>query len=164
MTDPAETSACKALWLALIERMILDACGISCTELEHDQAREWLFSPNGDFNVACVLADLEPSSVRARARQLVDASDQGLTLDADKPKKAKRTKLKDMAYTIDGRTMCLVDWIKEASVSTPTVYGRIRRGWSVEAALFTPAIINGKPRGVGRRPAKSAADRSIPSA
>ncbi|QOZ26168.1 hypothetical protein [Bradyrhizobium sp. CCBAU 51753] len=162
--DPAEDGACKALWLALIERMIMDACGISCTELEHQQALSWLFKPNRGFSEACALAGLEPSYVRVRARQHVDAAEQGVVLSAEQPVKPTRTKLPDRVCTIRGRTMRLADWINKSPVSKPAVYSRIRRGWSIEAALFTPPTINGKPRGWGQTPAKSGPDRLFPTA
>ncbi len=41
-----------------------------------------------------------------------------------------------------GRRMCLTEWAKAVGVSTGAMQGRLRRGWSIELALTTPA--NGK--------------------
>lgn len=38
---------------------------------------------------------------------------------------------------INGETKLMTEWIKEAKVSSTQVYDRIRKGWSIEDALFT---------------------------
>lgn len=39
---------------------------------------------------------------------------------------------------INGKNKLMTDWIKESNVTRTTVYDRIRKGWSVEEALFKP--------------------------
>lgn len=41
--------------------------------------------------------------------------------------------------TINGETRLLTEWFEVAAVSPVGFYDRIRRGWSVEKALFTPS-------------------------
>lgn len=41
--------------------------------------------------------------------------------------------------TYDDRTQCLSDWAKEFGIGHATLRHRIRRGWSAERALTTPA-------------------------
>lgn len=40
--------------------------------------------------------------------------------------------------TLNGRTMCLTDWAKEAGVSHQLISNRLAAGWSVEEALTRP--------------------------
>ncbi|WP_375763077.1 hypothetical protein ACE10X_27170 [Bradyrhizobium sp. Pha-3] len=141
--DSEETSACKALWLAFINQMISDACGVACTDLERQQAYDYLFKPNRHLNEVCALAELEPDFVRAAARKRVGASKH---VRRERPVQPKHTKL-GRTHTINGVTKRMIDWINESPVSRDTIYKRIRNGWSVEDALFTPARFNGKPGG-----------------
>lgn len=48
-----------------------------------------------------------------------------------------RNRTNNRQVTINGETKLITDWIKESPVSSYTVYDRMRRGWSVENALFT---------------------------
>lgn len=68
-------------------------------------------------------------------------------------------------HTINGITKSEAEWMAEAVVSKPTVYNRIKRGWSFEDAITTPAIVNGyqhmptwaaTPPGVGQEQQENA--------
>ncbi|WP_316394936.1 hypothetical protein [Bradyrhizobium sp. 33ap4] len=158
-SEPEQNGGRKTLWRAMIEQMILDACGVNCTELEHQQALSWLFTPNPDFNESCALADLEPDYVRTRARQRVDASPKRVRVE--RPAKPKPVKLRGKTCTINGVTKRFADWLKESPVLKQTVYYRISCGWSIEEALFAPAKHQrqASPR-VGQKPQGSVSDRS----
>jgi hypothetical protein len=41
--------------------------------------------------------------------------------------------------TLSGKTLPISSWAQQLGLSVPTVFGRIRRGWSAERALTTPA-------------------------
>jgi hypothetical protein len=49
-----------------------------------------------------------------------------------------RNRRNNRMVTHDGRTLCLTDWAEEFGIPVDTVYRRMKRGWSVEKALFTP--------------------------
>lgn len=38
--------------------------------MEQEQAYNWFFRPNKDFDIICDMADLEPSQVRQRVREI----------------------------------------------------------------------------------------------
>lgn len=40
--------------------------------------------------------------------------------------------------TFNGETLCLRDWCKKLGLQRSTVYDRLKRGWDIEKALFTP--------------------------
>ncbi|MGY3575282.1 hypothetical protein [Bradyrhizobium sp. USDA 4504] len=161
--DSEETSACKALWLAFINQMISDACGVACTDLERQQAHDYLFKPNRHFNEVCALAELEPDFVKAAARKRVDAAPKRVR--AERSVKPKPVKLRGKTCTINGVTKRFADWLKESPVLKQTVYYRISCGWSIEEALFAPAKRQRQTSpGVGQAPAKSVPDRSFPTA
>lgn len=46
-----------------------------------------------------------------------------------------RNKCNNIVFTINGKTKCLTDWVAESGASYGTVYGRIKRGMSIESAL-----------------------------
>tara|TARA_R110002096_G_scaffold66682_1_gene162143 strand:- start:9361 stop:10032 length:672 start_codon:yes stop_codon:yes gene_type:complete len=50
--------------------------------------------------------------------------------------KNKRT---NVTITIDGATKCLSDWAKESCVTRETIHARVKKGWSYEDAIMTPA-------------------------
>ena len=56
-------------------------------------------------------------------------------LRAQQMRNTRRTHM----ITALGRTQPLLDWANELGVTPMTIYGRIRRGWSLEAAVSTPA-------------------------
>lgn len=53
------------------------------------------------------------------------------------PKEQSQNTKTNHLLTIDGKTQCLIEWIRQSGVSETTVYGRIRRGWPIER-LFEP--------------------------
>jgi hypothetical protein len=44
----------------------------------------------------------------------------------------------NIVITFSGKAMCLKDWARELQINYLTLYGRIKRGWSVEKAFTTP--------------------------
>lgn len=48
--------------------------------------------------------------------------------------------------TIDGVTKCLWDWSVFTGVKFTTISGRLKIGWDVRTAIFTPASLNAKRR------------------
>jgi len=66
----------ELLWRAALLQAIKDACstarsprpgsGAACT-FEQQQARDWLLSNNGDFVRVCLMANMEPTRIRAWA-------------------------------------------------------------------------------------------------
>lgn len=49
-----------------------------------------------------------------------------------------RNKSDNRRITINGVTKLITEWCKEAPVSTTQVYYRLKHGWTIEEALFTP--------------------------
>jgi hypothetical protein len=41
--------------------------------------------------------------------------------------------------TIGGETLILADWVKRVNITPRTYYNRIKKGWSDEQAILTPA-------------------------
>jgi hypothetical protein len=48
--------------------------------------------------------------------------------------------------TFAGKTMTLTAWAQETGLSLPTLSGRLRRGWSTELILTTPARVGQRVR------------------
>lgn len=61
-------------------------------------------------------------------------------------KEQERNKRSTHWITINGDAQPLVEWIARSGLSESTVHGRLKRGWSPEKALTTPAISGGRPR------------------
>lgn len=62
---------------------------------------------------------------------------------AEQAKNRRNTKLVEH----DGRSMCLEDWAREASIDQSLLSWRLSSGWSVERALTTPPMKKpGRPK------------------
>lgn len=53
-------------------------------------------------------------------------------------KEQARNRTNNRLITINGQNKLMTDWLKVSPVTPTTVYDRLRKGWSVEDALFTP--------------------------
>lgn len=75
MTADAEIQGCRAMWNKGILQAFVDA-GYrgknSGLIVAADQAREWLTTPSRDLRYVCDLADIDVSSLLARAAELAD--------------------------------------------------------------------------------------------
>lgn len=67
--------------------------------------------------------------------------------------KNKRT---SRVVTYGGRTMIATDWAREVGLRPQILNGRLRDGWSIEAALFTPLQKNGGKKARRLAPAGTA--------
>lgn len=54
------------------------------------------------------------------------------------PEEQARNRTNNIHVTFGGETKLLQNWCEETGTSYSTVYGRIHRGWSPEAALYLP--------------------------
>lgn len=50
----------------------------------------------------------------------------------------RRNTRQTVAITIEGRTMCLTDWAREAGMPARTLHTRIRNGWDPKRAISAP--------------------------
>jgi hypothetical protein len=50
---------------------------------------------------------------------------------------------------LDGRRMILVDWAAELDITPHALIGRLNRGWTMQAALTTPAANRGRRKKMG---------------
>jgi len=55
-----------------------------------------------------------------------------------------RNRRDTVMLTIDNVTRCVAEWADLMGMSRPTVYGRLRRGWSPHDALFVPPSTQSK--------------------
>ncbi len=62
---------------------------------------------------------------------------------ATKTEQSKNTR-RSRHVTYNGRTQIAADWAREVGLRPQILNGRLRDGWSVEKALFTPLQINAK--------------------
>jgi len=152
-------SSDNALWRAVIQQALTDAVvplsRVTAIRLEQMRAREWFIQPNRDFEEVCGLAGLEPDQVRDRARKAIDAAEATPVTD-----KRRRHKL----YELRGKQMTLDEWARVTGINKVTIYDRLKRGWTIEAALTTPAHQRARKRqqhtpGVGPHPSSFAPDR-----
>lgn len=51
-----------------------------------------------------------------------------------------RNKRTNRLYTINGETLCLVDWANRVGIDYRTIDGRMARGWPPEVAIMTPLL------------------------
>jgi hypothetical protein len=51
-----------------------------------------------------------------------------------------RNRRSNILVTIDGRTLCLLDWSREIGIHYYCALDRIRRGWDPKTALLTPPL------------------------
>jgi len=61
----------------------------------------------------------------------------------------QRNKRNTLYVTYKGKRIAFCEIIKELSLSRPTVYSRLRSGWTLEAALATAHMPSGRPRKTG---------------
>lgn len=61
-------------------------------------------------------------------------------------KENNRKKINNIYIEYNGENLCLQDWALRSVVSPITFYFRIKRGWHIEKALFTPKITKYKDR------------------
>lgn len=57
---------------------------------------------------------------------------------ATKKQQSRNTSTNHM-ITVNGETMCLVDWARRIGISHATIITRLNRGWSEERAVLTPS-------------------------
>lgn len=48
-------------------------------------------------------------------------------------------------FTYNGRTLCISEWCREVGGDDSIIHMRLRRGWSIERAVSTPAIKRQRP-------------------
>lgn len=91
-------------------------------------------------------------------------------------KEQQRNKRDNRPITFNGRTMLLCEWAESAGITTKLLFERLRRGWSLDAALVTklvphkqraknfwPWLPNARPRTwLLKQPTQCAADRTNP--
>lgn len=53
-------------------------------------------------------------------------------------------------FTYDGKTMTMSEWAKEIGISSSSLFGRLKRGWSIEKALSTPPITEMRNKNYGK--------------
>ena len=59
-----------------------------------------------------------------------------------------RNKRNNRILTLNGESKTLTDWAESYGISDDAIYSRLKRGWSVERTLTTPALSNGcRPSG-----------------
>lgn len=51
-----------------------------------------------------------------------------------------RNYARNIIVELNGEALCVIDWATRLGIKSSTVYERIRRGWSPEKALTTPAM------------------------
>jgi hypothetical protein len=55
-----------------------------------------------------------------------------------------RNRCSNTVLTYNGRTMCAVDWARELGIPQETIYGRVRRGCSIEQILHVGRLSKGQ--------------------
>lgn len=50
----------------------------------------------------------------------------------------QRNKRTNIMITHNGTTQCMTDWILQQNISTHLVYDRLKKGWTIDEALFLP--------------------------
>ena len=55
-------------------------------------------------------------------------------------KEQGRNKRNNRLLTVDGETLCLNAWAERSGINRLTIFNRLRRGWPIREAIFTPAI------------------------
>jgi len=63
-----------------------------------------------------------------------------------------RNRQTNLALTLDGRTLCLVEWSEATGISTDTIKKRLMAGWSVRKALTTRVRWQQSPRRWSQKP------------
>jgi hypothetical protein len=128
----------QALWRAVIEQAIKDACGKLCEPNDQRNARDWLLQPNRNFSQVCALADLEPDYVRKLAREAIEAYAHKINATAKREPKPKRARMpRGTLFEHNGRALTLPEWARQIGCSKQMLYWRIASGWTIEAALTT---------------------------
>jgi hypothetical protein len=127
------------LWRAVIQQAVIDATlplrGPAYERLARQSAREWFKLHNVDFVTTCDLAGLDPVRVRNYVLPLIEEAKKNDLPVAKRERKPRKRRL----YTVNGRTLTITQWAQELGISKTTIYERIDRGWTIEAALTTPA-------------------------
>lgn len=53
--------------------------------------------------------------------------------------------------TYNGKTMTMAEWSREIGINSSSLFGRLKRGWSIEKALSTPPIIEKRKHNHGNK-------------
>jgi len=133
----------RGLWCAVITQALNDATSVDPSNtLCRDQARTWLFGNSADFRDVCRSAGLEPEYIQTHIRKAIAAADSSAA-----PRKYARQKqeprprpetLAATLVTFDGETRSAGEWAALKGLKMNSIYGRLRRGWTIEEALTKP--------------------------
>jgi hypothetical protein len=159
----------RLLWCNVLFRMIEDASySLGSTsvasDLEIEQAREWILVPNRDFEIACQLAGYEADRIRAKVKPLIEAAQKlDGSSEAISPRKrqsrprlvkhtTRKPRQRGELFEHQGRRLTLKQWAQQSGISYGTLDWRISEGWTIERALKTP-IANTRPKRADRKAA-----------
>jgi len=147
----------QALWSEVLYAAVTDAVEgvavigsqntVSRTN-DNDRARRYITQPNADFNQVCHMAGLDPVAVREHVTRKIAKAPTSAELAGCKREITKQTRAKPapkpapkatprpaQTLTHNGQTRTIYDWAVIIGVSHMTIHLRLRKGWSIEAAL-----------------------------
>ena len=140
-------SAERALWQEVLLRAITDARLDASSwpfpvsaYAETAEARAYLATPSKDLAIVCALAGVEVEALLDRMqRQVASVAVVPVVqhLEQSKPRVPPK---RNQTLTHDGKTLTVPEWVKVTGLSRAAIYGRLRRGWPVEAVLAPPVI------------------------
>lgn len=131
--DPVdEARRAKALWCAVINQALDDACGrstVGLTRTDIASARIWLTEPNRDFAEACALADMDPERVRQAAIKIIAES------DAQKAQFGTVNRTRHKLIEHEGRRLSMGELALEIGVSQKALRKQLAEGKTVDQII-----------------------------
>jgi hypothetical protein len=158
----------QALWSEVLYAAVTDAVeGVAVIGSQNtvsrmndnERARRYIMHPNAGFNQVCYLAGLNPDAVREHVSRKIAKAPTSAELAGCKREITKQTRAKPapkpapkakprpaQTLTHNGQTRTIYDWASIIGVSHMTIHLRLRKGWSIEAALTPKPKREPKPK------------------
>jgi hypothetical protein len=130
----------QALWSEVLYAAVTDAVEGFATKSSQSAvarandikaARRYITMPNADFNQVCYMAGLDPVAVREHVSRKI--------ANARTPAELANGKSQIETLTCNGQTRPINEWSDITGITRQTIRERIKRGWTIEAALTEPA-------------------------
>lgn len=158
----------QALWSEVLYAAVTDAVeGVAVIGSQNtvsrmndtERARRYIMHPNAGFNQVCYLAGLDPVAVREHVTRKIAKAPTSAELAGCKREITKQSRAKPapkpapkatprpaQTLTHNGQTRTIYDWASIIGVSHMTIHLRLRKGWSIEAALAPKPKREPKPK------------------
>jgi hypothetical protein len=101
------------------------------------KARNYITTPNADFNQVCHMANLDPIAVRDAVSKQIAAAPTVEDLFPSAGGRTSRANARPLTY--NGETLTVEQWAERTGLGKSVIKSRRTQNWSTERILTTPA-------------------------